>query len=97
LIFSVENSPIVGNSFTESCSDWRDGTFELFKDWAAKQFGIKELETDDEAEVPVRKRKAKSLEFERNENGVLVLEDKSGIAKDVQRTVRGYVGAVYSQ
>jgi hypothetical protein len=97
LIFSVENSPIVGNSFTESCSDWREGTFELFKDWASKQFGVKELETDDEADVPARNRKANSLVFEKNEDGVFILDDKSGIAKDIQRTVRGYLGAVYSQ
>ena len=88
---------MAGNLFTESCSDWKEGTFELFKVWASKQFGLRELETDDEAEVPVRMRKAKNIHFEKNDDGVYILGDKIGIAKDVQRTVRGYIGAVYSE
>ena len=50
---SVESSPIAGNSFTNACSDWRDGTYENFKEWAVKEFSLKELESDDEADVPV--------------------------------------------
>ena len=53
LITSVESSPVVGNSFTNSYVGWRDGTFGKFEDWAVKQFGVKEPESDDEAEVPV--------------------------------------------
>jgi hypothetical protein len=55
------------------------------------------LETDDEAEVPIRKQKAKSLTFEKNESGEFILPEKAGVVKDRQRMIRGYIGAVYSQ
>jgi hypothetical protein len=69
---SVESSPVVGNAFTHAGEDWRDGTYEHFKDWAARQFGIEDLESDNEAEVPVHEMKAKNVLFERNEDGDLI-------------------------
>ena len=94
---SVESSPVVGNPFTSSCSDWRDGTYENFKDWAVRQFGIEDLESDDEAEVPVHMQKAKDIAFERNKKGDLILPHMSDFKtiRQKQRVVRGYIGAVY--
>jgi hypothetical protein len=96
---SVESSPVVGNAFTNSHPDWRDGTYENFKDWAVKQFGIEELDSDDEAEVPIKFRKAKDLSFEMNRRGYLTVPSMSNCRtiREKQRVVRGYIGAVYSQ
>lgn len=80
---------MAGNLFTESCSDWKEGTFELFKVWASKQFGLRELETDDEAEVPVRKRKAKNIHFEKNDDGVYIFWE---IRLGLLRMCRGLLG-----
>jgi hypothetical protein len=90
---------MVGNSFTNSCTDWRDGTYENFKEWAVRQFGEKDLESDDEAEVPVDARKAKDIEFDRNKRGYYVLPQIANFknTKQRQRVVRGYIGAVYRQ
>ena len=89
---------MVGNSFTHSCSDWRDGTYEHFKEWAVKQFGLKDLDSDDEGEVPVHMQKAKDIAFERNREGEYILPDMSNYRtiRQRQRVVRGYIGAVYS-
>lgn len=93
----MESSPIAGNSFTNACSDWRDGTYENFKEWAVKQFGLKELESDDEADVPVDMQKAKDIVFERNKKGEPILPDMSNYKTicQKQRVVRGYIGAIY--
>lgn len=97
LIRSVESSPLVGNSFTKSCDDWIDGTYEKFQQWAERQFGHGELEGGDVADVPVLMQKAKDLEFDVNRRGGLVvppIEDYNTI-RARQRVVRGYIGAVY--
>ena len=93
----MESSPIAGNSFTNACSDWRDGTYENFKEWSVKQFGLKELESDDEADVPVDMQKAKDIVFERNKKGEPILPDMSNykMIRQKQRVVRGYIGAIY--
>ena len=39
LSLSVKSAPEVGNSFTHACPEWKEGTYELFEDWAVKQFG----------------------------------------------------------
>lgn len=99
-ISSVESSPNVGNAFTNACKDWREGTFENFKDWAVKQFGFEKLNSEDEAELPVDSQKAKDLLFKKNEDGVFLVPKKSDLNKRLkmrQRVVRGYIGAVYSQ
>ena len=98
-IFSVESSPNVGNAFTNSCKEWREGTFELFKDWAVKQFGFEELDSEDEMDLPVDAQKAKNLIFEKNENGDFIIPDKSNfkLIRQKQRVVRGYIGTVYSE
>lgn len=90
---------MVGNSFTNSCADWRDGTYDNFKEWAVRQFGVKDLESDDEAEVPVDAQKAKDIEFEKNKKGYYVLPPivTFKTTKQRQRVVRGYIGAVYRQ
>jgi hypothetical protein len=89
----------VGNSFTNSCPDWKEGTYESFKDWAVRQFGLKDLESGDEAEVPVNLKKAKDISFKVNRKGHLVLLPLSNFRKtrERQRVVRGYIGAVYSE
>lgn len=87
----------MGNTFTNSCNDWRDGTYDNFKEWAVRQFGHKELEDEDEADVPVHMQKAKDIEFKTDKHGILVLppiEDFRTI-RQRQRVVRGYIGAVY--
>jgi hypothetical protein len=94
---SVESSAMVGNSFTNSCKDWMDGTYENFTMWAGKQFGLKEMESDDEADVPVHMTKAKDLVFQRNKKGLFVLPPMQDFktVKQKQRVIRGYIGAVY--
>lgn len=84
--------------FTTTCSDWREGTYENFKLWASTQFGLKESESDDEAEVPVNFQKAKDISFDRNKRGKLILPPMSNYRtiKQRQRVIRGYVGALYS-
>jgi hypothetical protein len=93
----VESTPVVGNNFTNSYPDWREGTYDNFKQWALKQFGVEELDSDDEAEVPVHMTKAKNIQFERNKHGELVLPSITNYktAKQKQRMVRAYIGAVY--
>ena len=96
-ILSVEGSPLVGNTFTQYCKDWKVGTYENFVDWAGKQFGTKELESDDNAEVPVDMQKAKDIVFERNDWGEFILPPMEDFrtTKQKQRIIRGYIGAVY--
>lgn len=88
---------MAGNSFTNSCNDWRDGTYENFKEWAVRQFGHKDLDSEDEAEVPVHRMKAKNIDFKTNKQGVLVLPpiEDFKTTRERQRVVRGYIGAVY--
>ncbi len=95
---SSESSPMVGNAFTHSYSDWRDGTYENFKEWAVKQFGLKDLDSDDNAEVPVDMQKAKDIAFKKNKNGVYILPEMADFKtiRQKQRVIRGYIGAVYS-
>ena len=59
--------------FTNSCDEWREGTYETFKDWALRQFGIEELDSNDEAEVPAHLQKARDLPFDKNNHGVFIL------------------------
>jgi hypothetical protein len=88
---------MVGNSFTHSCGDWRDGTYKNFKEWAVKQFGLKDLDSDDEAEVPVHMQKAKDIAFEKNKNDDYILPDMANYKtiRQKQRVIRGFIGAVY--
>jgi hypothetical protein len=88
---------VAGSNFTLSVPDWREGTYENFKDWGVKQFGVKEVDSDDEPEVPVHMMKAKLIEFERNGNGELILPAMTEFktVKQKQRVIRGYLGAVY--
>jgi hypothetical protein len=94
---SMESAPLVGNSFTNACPDWRDGTYENFKDWALKQFGVKDFDPDDNVEVPVHFQKAKDIEFQKNTRGELILPpmSKYKTIRQKQRVVRGYIGAVH--
>lgn len=98
-IFSVESSPNVSMAFTNAYPEWREGTYENFKDWSLKQFDAEKLDSDDEAEIPAHMQKAKDIEFKKDGNGEFILppktEFKTNRAK--QRVVRGYLGAVYSQ
>ena len=96
---SVESPVVAGNSFTHSYPDWREGTYENFKDWAAKQFQLKEKDSDDEAEVPVHMQKAKNISFERNEKGFLILPPRMDFKTNHQRqrVIHGYIGAIYSK
>jgi hypothetical protein len=74
LSLSIESAPQVRNSFTHACPNWKEGTYELFRDWAAKQ--LTDLQFEDEAEegeVPVEFKKAKDISFTRNESGGLIL------------------------
>jgi hypothetical protein len=74
LSLSVESAPQVGNSFTHACPNWKEGTHELFKDWAAKQLIDPQSEDEaEEGEVPVEFKKAKDISFMRNESGGLIL------------------------
>jgi hypothetical protein len=90
---------VTGNAFTISCNDWKEGTYENFKDWALKQFDINPPDSDDEGEVPVQMMKAKDIKFEQKETGELILPPLSNYktVRQKQRVVRGYIGAVYRQ
>lgn len=96
----MESAPQVGNSFTHACPEWREGTYELFKGWAAKQFADPQSEDEaEEGEVSVEFKKAKDILFKRNESGRLILPPMTDYKKirQKQRVVRAYAGAVYSK
>lgn len=63
-----------------------------------RQFGLEDLDLDDDAEVPVDMQKAKSIVFRKKKNGVYVLPDMSNFKtiRQKQRVIRGYIGATYS-
>lgn len=94
---SVESPPVVGNTFTQACPDWREGTYDNFKEWAARQFGVKDLEPGDEMDLPVQMKKARDIEFKTNKKGHYILPSRSDYkrTKEKQRVIRGYIGAVY--
>ena len=95
----MESTPVVGNSFTNTHRDWKEGMYENFKEWLVKQFGHQNLESGDEVEVPVQFQKAKDICFEKNRCGELILPPLQNFKtiKQKQRVVRGYVGAIYSE
>jgi hypothetical protein len=99
LSLSVESAPEVGHSFTHACPDCKEGTYELFKNWAAKQLGDPRSEEDEAKEVPVEYKKAKDISFKRNERGGLILPPISNYKRlcQKQRVVRAYAGAIYSK
>ena len=100
LSLSVESAPEVGNSFTHACPEWKEGIYELFKDWAAKQFGDPRSQDEgEEGDVPVECKKAKDISFKRNESGGLILLPMTEYRKvcQKQRVVCAYAGAVYSR
>ena len=90
---------MVGNAFTNSCNDWEEGTYEKFKEWAVRQFGEGELDSDDEADIPMHRQKSKDMVFEKNRRGHFVLPQKYDFKnnKQKQKVLRGYIGAVYRQ
>ena len=61
----VATTPNVGNSFTKSCNNWRDGTYENFTEWAVRQFGKKDLDLGED--IPVEMQKSKDIVFKKNE------------------------------
>jgi hypothetical protein len=63
----------VGKSSTNSCHEWRDGTYDNFKEWASRQFGVKDVVSEDEADIPVDLQKAKHIIFKKNKKGYFVL------------------------
>jgi hypothetical protein len=87
----------LGSSFTDSHADWREGTYENFKNWALTQHGLNDLDSDEEAEVSVQYQKAKDISFEKNRKGYFILPPKANYKnnKQKQRVIRGYIGAVY--
>ena len=84
---------MVGSFFTNSHQDWRGGTYKLFNDWVRKQFGAKEMDSDEEAEVPVHLQKAKYIRFKVYKRGYFILPPRRGykIIKERQRVIRGYI------
>ena len=62
-----------------------------------KQFGLKELDSEDEVEVPVDMQKVKSIAFQKNKKGYFILPLRSDYRtiKQRQRVVRAYIGSVY--
>jgi hypothetical protein len=61
------------------------------------QFGLKDLDSDEEADIPVHMQKAKDILFERNKKGIYKLPHTSDFKTIRQRqgVVRGYIRAVY--
>jgi hypothetical protein len=93
----METPPLVGNSFTNTHKDWKEGMYENFKDWSVKQFGNQPLGSGDEAELPVEFQKAKDISFEKNRRGCFILPplENYRTIKQKQKVIRAYVGAVY--
>jgi hypothetical protein len=58
---------------------------------------LKELDSEDEVEVPVDMQKAKSIAFQKNKKGYFILPPRSDYRtiKQRQRVVRAYIGTVY--
>jgi hypothetical protein len=58
-----------------------------------------EKDSDEEAEVPVDMMKAKDITFEQKKTGEFILPPFANYrtAKQKQRVIRGYIGAVYRQ
>ena len=97
---SIESKGCLGNSFTNSYPDWREGTYDNFKEWSLKELGVKKDSGDDDDEaVPPHLQKAKHIEFARNDIGDFILPPLNNLKKvrDKQRVVRAYIGAVYSR
>ena len=71
--------------------------YENYKDWAVKQFGLDELDSDNG--VPVHMQKAKDIKFKRDENGKPIFPPLSDLKtiREKQRVIRGYIGVVYSE
>ena len=97
LILSCESTSNSGSTFTNSYPDWQEGTYNNFQEWVAKQFGLRDLGSDDEEEVPVDMQKAKNLEFSKNKRGDLILPpiEYFKTIRQRQRVIRGYIGAIY--
>ena len=95
----MESAPVSGNSFTTSRSDWKEGTYDMFREWSMKQFGSGESDEDEEREVPVQMQKAKDIAFDIDEDGKLILPPLTNFRRlrEKQRVIRGYVGAVYRE
>lgn len=64
-----------------------------------RQFGVNELESGDDADIPIEKQKAKDIKFERRKSGILILPpmDECENVKQKQRVIRGYIGATYRE
>ena len=78
LSLSVKSTPEVRNSFTHACPEWKEGTYELFKDWAVKQFSDSRSEDEgEEGDVPIEYKKVKDISFKRNGSGGLILSPMS--------------------
>lgn len=97
-IHRIETTSSKGSLFTKSYPDWREGTSNLFDEWSLQQLGVKEPVSEDEGEVPVHLRKAKSIEFALNSRGHFILPPLNTLKRTQakQRMVRAYIGAVYS-
>ena len=97
LILSCESTSNSGSTFTNSYPDWQEGTCNNFQKWAAKQFGLRNLGSDNEEEVPIDMQKAKNLEFLKNKRGDLILPpiEYFKTIRQRQRVIRGYIDAIY--
>lgn len=62
-----------------------------------KQFGVEDVELDEEGGVPADVQKAKDMVFEKNDLGHFILPpiENYNTTKQRQKVVRGYIGAVY--
>ena len=81
LSLNVKSAPKVRNLFTHACPEWKEGTYELFKDWAVKQFSDPRSEDEGEGDVPVEYKKMKDILFERNGSGGLIIPPMSEYVK----------------
>ena len=95
----MESTPVVGNSFTNTHRNWKEGMYKNFKEWSVKQFDYQNMESSNEAEVPVQFQKAKDICFKKNQHREFILPPMQNFKtiKQKQRVVQGYIGAVYSE
>lgn len=94
---SAESHAKVGRQFTNACSEWEDGTYTKFREWIKVQYGMQSQDSEDEGPLPARQQRSKDIIFKKDpQKGFRVLPKRDGhTVKDMQRTVRAYIGTCY--
>ena len=68
---------MVGNRFMNSYVDWKEGTYENFKDWVVRQFDLKDGESEEEEDFSAQIPKARDIFFTKKKKEVYILPPMS--------------------